>query len=102
MRKLNNWLAEKITAGVGSMPCAYLFAVLGCVAMYGAFTGNVKLTLIAGSISGYFLQLVLLPVIIVGQNLQAAKHDDLAQSVQALHQKHDELSAKLGITKKGR
>lgn len=86
INKINNWLAEKITTIVGSMYCAYAFAVLGCIAMYGAFTGNIALTLIAGSISGYFLQLVLLPVIIVGQNLQAAKHDAHAEKLDAIHQ----------------
>lgn len=93
MNKLNNWLAEKITNGVGTMWCAYLFAALGCVAMYGAFTGNVTITLIAGSISGYFLQLILLPIIIVGQNLQAQKHKDNMAKLDAIHEH-------LGITKK--
>ena len=65
---MNERIGEFITRVVGTMWTAYLFAGLGVVAMYGAFTSNLALTLIAGSISGYFLQLVLLPIIIVGQN----------------------------------
>lgn len=74
-QRFNKRVAVWVTTSVGTMTCAYLFAVLGCVAMYGAFTNNVTLTLIAGSISGYFLQLVLLPALMVGQNLQSAASD---------------------------
>ena len=84
MKRFNDWLAVLITNNVGTMYCAYLFAALGITAMYGAFTGNVKLTLIAGSISGYFLQLVLLPIIIVGQNIQAQKHDQIMHHLRNL------------------
>jgi hypothetical protein len=73
MKNINNYLAEKITGAVGTMYCAYLFAVIGVMGVYYSLTGNTKGTLIIGSISGYFLQLFLLPVIIVGQNLQQQK-----------------------------
>ena len=57
------------------MVCAYLFAVIGALGIYGAIGGNTKLVLIVGSISGYFLQLVLLPIIMVGQNVQSEASD---------------------------
>lgn len=74
-QRFNKRIAVWVTTTVGTMTCAYLFAALGSVAMYGAFTNNVTLTLIAGSISGYFLQLVLLPTIIVGQNIASQASD---------------------------
>ena len=41
-----------------------------------------------------FLQLVLLSVIMVGQNVQARKHDDLLASHKDLHDKVDALNGK--------
>jgi len=59
---------------VGTMWCAYLFTILALVSAPSAFkTGN-KLIIIAW-IAQTFLQLVLLPIIIVGQNVQAAAAD---------------------------
>jgi len=56
------------------MWCAYLFTILALVSAPSAFkTGN-KLIIIAW-IAQTFLQLVLLPIIIVGQNVQAAAAD---------------------------
>ena len=75
MRRVNALLAERITASVGTMWTAYVFAVIGIMGIAGALTNNVGLVLIIGAVSGYFLQLVLLPVIMVGQNLQGAGTD---------------------------
>jgi len=69
-----------ITEHVGTMSCAYLFSVIGASGVYGAIGGNASLVLIVGSISGYFLQLVLLPVIMVGQNVQA-RHDQIKADI---------------------
>src|ERR1035437_2274001 len=76
----NSWLALKITNSVGTMYCAYLFGVLGVMGVVGAFTGNVQLVLIVGSVSGYFLQLVLLVIISVGENITAAASDARARA----------------------
>ena len=43
-------------------------------------TSNVELVLLVGAVSGYFLQLVLLPIIIVGQNVQAEASDARAEA----------------------
>ena len=85
LNAVNEWLARRITGAVGTMYCAYLFAIIGIMAIVGAFTGNVGLVLIVGSISGYFLQLVLLPIIIVGQNLQGKKHEKRHNEMIQLH-----------------
>lgn len=67
--------AVLITQSVGTMWCAWLFAVIGITGIVGAVSGNLLLTLVVGAVSGYFLQLVLLPVIIVGQQIQNAASD---------------------------
>lgn len=76
MKRFNDWLALKITKYVGTMYCAYLFTVIGIMGITGALTNNVKIVLVVGAISGYFLQLVLLPIIMVGQNLQNHQHKE--------------------------
>jgi len=89
MKQFNDRLALFITKHIGTMYCAYLFAIIGVMGMVGAFTGNTKLVLIVGAVSGYFLQLVLLPIIMVGQDLQAtstkehitAKHEEMKAHV---------------------
>ncbi|HKR99319.1 MAG TPA: hypothetical protein VJU79_07375 [Candidatus Dormibacteraeota bacterium] len=76
---LNGRLALWITNNVGTMYCAYIFSVIGAVGIVASVTNNMTLVLIIGAISGYFLQLVLLPVIIVGQNLQSAAADQRSE-----------------------
>ena len=77
--RLNARIGLKITVVVGTMWCAYLFTVLALVSAPSAFgTGN-KLIIVAW-IAQTFLQLVLLPIIIVGQNVQAAAADARSQA----------------------
>lgn len=73
LNSINNRLAIYISDHVGTMYCAYLFAVIGIMGIVGALTGNTGMVLIVGSISGYFLQLVLLPIIMVAGKLQSDK-----------------------------
>jgi hypothetical protein len=76
--RINTWLALKVTAIVGTMICAYLFTLLALISLPSALkTGN--LIIIIAWIAQTFLQLVLLPVIIVGQNVQAAASDKRAE-----------------------
>ncbi len=62
------------------MWAAYVFTVIGVTSLVGALTNNLTLTLVAGGISSYFLQLVLLPIIIVGQNVISASQDARAEA----------------------
>ena len=78
--RLNTLLAVTITRGVGTMWAAYIFGVIGITSLVGALTNNLTLTLVAGGISSYFLQLVLLPIIIVGQNVISASQDARAEA----------------------
>ena len=74
-KNFNGRLALWITNNVGTMWCAYLFSVIGITAIVASLANNTFLLLIVAAVSGYFLQLVLLPIIIVGQNLQSEAAD---------------------------
>jgi hypothetical protein len=76
--RFNTWLAVKITAIVGTMICAYLFTALAFVSFKSAVTSG-SLIVIVAWIAQTFLQLVLLPIIIVGQNVQAMAADKRAE-----------------------
>lgn len=77
--RANAWLAVKITTAVGSMWCAYAFALLALVSLPSALQSGDRVTIVSW-ISQTFLQLVLLSVIIVGQNVQAAASDARAEA----------------------
>ncbi len=77
--RFNAKVGLRITVVVGTMWCAYLFTILALISAPSAFrTGN-RLIIIAW-VAQTFLQLVLLPIIIVGQNVQAAAADARAQA----------------------
>lgn len=64
------------------MWCAYAFAVLAIVSLPAAVASQSPVILVAW-VSQTFLQLVLLSVIIVGQNIQATASDRRAQDTYA-------------------
>lgn len=76
--RVNNRVGLRVTLIVGSMWCAYVFTAIALVALPQA----VKLGsyYIIVWISSSFLQLVLLPVIIVGQNIQGRAADARSES----------------------
>jgi len=71
--RFNEWLAIHITKVVGTMWCAYAFAMLAFISLPAAVRGGTA-TLISW-IAQTFLQLVLLSIIMVGQNIAAKKSD---------------------------
>jgi hypothetical protein len=75
-QRFNSRLAVRITAAVGTMWCAYLFAILACFNLPEAIRGGTS-TLIPW-IAQTFLQLVLLSIIIVGQKVDSAASDKRA------------------------
>jgi hypothetical protein len=77
--RLNAKVGLRITVIVGTMWCAYLFTLLALVSAPTAFRSGDKLIIIAW-IAQTFLQLVLLPIIIVGQNVQATASDARSQA----------------------
>ena len=76
--KLNTFLAVLITNSVGSMWCAYLFTLIAVISLPAAIHSHDPIVIV-GWIAQTFLQLVLLPIIIVGQNVQAAASDARAE-----------------------
>jgi hypothetical protein len=77
--RFNATLAVKITQGVGTMWCAYAFAALALVSLPSAIRSGSAVTLVSW-VSQTFLQLVLLSIIIVGQNVLAAASDRRAEA----------------------
>ena len=71
---------------------AYLFTLLALVSAPSAFASGDRLIIVAW-IAQTFLQLVLLPIIIVGQNVQAAAADARSQAT------YDDASAVLAEAK---
>jgi hypothetical protein len=87
--RFNTWLALKITNGVGSMWTAYIFTVLALLSLpailtQGKFVSagtfpkwliSVSLISLVAWIAQTFIQLVLLPIIMVGQNVIQGKQE---------------------------
>ena len=79
MGRFNAVIAVRITKIVGTMYCAYVFTVLALIALPAAIqTGNP--TVLVNWLSSNFLQLVLLPIIIVGQNVISTAQDKRAEA----------------------
>jgi len=76
--RFNAFLGEKITRGVGTMWCAYAFAILAFISLPEAIQ-NGKSALISW-IAQTFLQLVLLSIIMVGQKVEGAAADARADN----------------------
>ena len=74
---------------VGTVYCAYLFTLVALVALPAAI-GQGSPTVIVNWLSSNFLQLVLLPIILVGQNVISTAQDRRAEAdhetLTALHQ----------------
>jgi hypothetical protein len=89
MGRFNTWLAVKITKTVGSMWMAYAFAALTLISLPAAIASG-QVIIIVAWIAQTFLQLVLLPIIIVGQNVIQAANDARAEAdhetLTAIHQ----------------
>ena len=74
--RFNTWLGVKITNSVGTMWCAYVFAIIALISLPDAIKGGTP-TLIAW-IAQTFLQLVLLSIIMVGQKVEGAASENRA------------------------
>jgi hypothetical protein len=82
----NSWLGVKITAGVGTMWCAYAFAILALLSLPEAIHSG--LAALIAWIAQTFLQLVLLSIIMVGQKVSGdaadKQADDTYKDVEAI------------------
>jgi len=87
IQRFNKSLAIGISKAVGSMYCAYVFCLISLMSLPAILTQAFSLTvfphwMISASlialiawISSYFLQLVLLPILMVGGNIQGEAGD---------------------------
>ena len=71
--RFNAKFGLKVTLVVGTMWCSYVFTILALFALPSAIKQGTYFIVVW--LSSSFLQLVLLPIIIVGQNIQAAASD---------------------------
>ncbi len=78
INRFNTKVALVITQAVGSMYCAYAFALLDLISLPTAIRGGPSA--VVTWLAQTFLQLVLLSVIMVGQNVQAAAADKRAEA----------------------
>jgi len=70
VKKFNLWLAQKVTTGVATMWCAYLFASIALISLPKAIQSGDSIVIISW-VAQTFLQLVLLSIIMVGQKVQS-------------------------------
>ena len=82
IERFNAYLAVIVTRSVGTMWAAYLFVLISLISFPQALDAFLKGDRITGItwLSQSFLQLVLLPIILVGQNVISAVQDARAES----------------------
>lgn len=95
MKRFNLWLAEKITNGVATMWCAYLFAAIALISLPKAISSGDSIIIVSW-VAQTFLQLVLLSIIMVGQKVQS-------QSVEkTINETHSASLAEFELAKEAR
>ena len=70
----NAKVAVIITRTVGTMACAYVFAIIALISLPSALNSGQVIVIVAW-VAQTFLQLVLLSIIMVGQSVQSAASD---------------------------
>lgn len=68
--RANRIIAERITSGVSTMWCAYIFAAIALISLPNAIKSHDTIVIVSW-VAQTFLQLVLLSIIMVGQNVQS-------------------------------
>jgi hypothetical protein len=82
INEFNRRVAAKITSGVSTMWCAYIFGAIALISLPAAIkTGDV--VVIVAWIAQTFLQLVLLSIIMVGQQVQS---DSVEKMIRETHE----------------
>lgn len=92
---MNNFLTKvaiKITSWVGTMYCALVFACLTFVSLPAVIASH-DVVLIIQWVGSVFLQLFLLPIIMVGQNLSSARTEKI------ISETHDAVIEELAAVK---
>lgn len=73
-KTFNKKIAILVTNGVGTMACAYIFAAIALISLPKAIQSHDVIVIISW-VAQTFLQLVLLSIIMVGQQISAEKVD---------------------------
>jgi len=81
VQRFNQAAAIKVTGVVGSMYCAYAFAAIALISLPAAISSRNVITIVSW-VAQTFLQLVLLSIILVGQNAAGEASD--ARAVKTL------------------
>lgn len=107
-RRLNGALesfGEHITSVVGTMWTAIAFSALSLISLPAALATGDPVIIIAW-VAQTFLQLVLLPIIMVGQNVQSRKTErrdnETHAAVMAAHRETQEILAELRASKRSK
>lgn len=95
MKKFNLWLAQKVTTGVATMWCAYLFASIALISLPKAIQSGDSIVIISW-VAQTFLQLVLLSIIMVGQKVQSQRVEE------TINQTHFATLAEFELAKEAR
>ena len=82
MKKFNLWLAQKVTTGVATMWCAYLFAAIALISLPKAIQSGDSIVIVSW-VAQTFLQLVLLSIIMVGQKVQSQSVEETINETHA-------------------
>jgi len=84
--RFSDALAVRVTAAVGTMATAFLFAALAFVSLPAVIATHDPVVLV-GWLSSAFLQLVLLPIVMVGQRQVKSVVADVEGAITAEHAK---------------
>ena len=95
MKKFNLWLAQKVTTGVATMWCAYLFESIALISLPKAIQSGDSIVIISW-VAQTFLQLVLLSIIMVGQKVQSQRVEE------TINQTHIATLAEFELAKEAR
>lgn len=94
---LERW-GERITSVVGTMWAAIAFSVLALISLPAALATGQTLVIVAW-VAQTFLQLVLLPIIMVGQNVHSRRaerrENETHDAVMAAHRETQQILAEL-------
>lgn len=94
-QNLNERIGVWITARVGTMTCAWLFTALSLVSLPAALHTGDPIVIVSW-VAQTFLQLVLLPIIMVGQNVQEKHRQEVRESHKRIHEAHADLKKAQG------
>ena len=76
IESFNKKLATKITGAVSTMWCAYIFMAIALISLPNAIKSHDTIVIVSW-VAQTFLQLVLLSIIMVGQDVQSARTQEI-------------------------